>query len=1096
MSKGKARAPHRLIADDYPALEAALVREVRAARARDSFQPLLILTASRLLALHLRRLLPARGVPHFNLRFWTFEELTRRLSTPVMLREGKAALPPLADELLIGDLAAKLFTEDSYFSEIADRQGFHRAALATIRELREACLSPGALDAALRATSREAVNHDKVECLLHLWSSYESELNKRGWFDRVSLELEAAEAIKSSPWLEQTPVLIVYGFYDFNEAQRRALKAAFERKQTIAFVPYRPTAAFTYVEAVLDWLEANGFERTPVPAEVQPGDERPAPLAHLAARLFCDPGVEAAPGETVHIISAPGEVREVREVLRTALDAAAKEGIALHEIGILLRSPESYGRLLREAFESLGIEPFIHDGLPLVETRAGRSLVLLLDILAEDFSREAVMEFATFARLREDYAARPDRPGEQVRALPLLWDYITAVAGIVGGTGEHDDWDLRLARLLARWKRPGGDEDEGEHVSAEYVRALEGLQGFIRQLRSLLVEVEEAEGWARKTEKLATAFTHLTQPDEESARVCEAVERLSELDQLEGAPTQDQFARSVREVLESKTLRVGRFERNGPTVARIMAARGVPFKLVIVPGLVEKSFPPPIRQDAILLDEERRAINKAATGREDGPLPTKGVRRLEEEKLLFRVAVGAATQKLVLSFPRIETSTDRERLPSSFLLAVAEAFEGQRVDFQRFKEFAGLRQIPLSQLATENPAEAMDQTEFDLSAVLREVKKDPQALHYLAKVSPFFASGLRLESERWGQKVFTEYDGMLTSDAARRVLQQRYTIGGRYVSPTSLETYAACPYRYLLGTILGLEPFAKPERAVTISPLDRGTLLHEILWDFFVTVRKQRGLPVRLQAEDRKLLFRIAAKQFAKFEEMGATGYPLMWEVEKSRILRDMDALFDKELEETEFLPGYFEVRFGTKGSEPAEGEISTEEPVRLSFDNRYILLRGRIDRIELTEDRKCARVTDYKTGKSEGARPNSLEGGRTLQLALYLHAAQQLLSRIHPGIRVESADYYYIARQEEHKRVTYNRDALAANREEMNNILKVIADGIEAGLFFAVPGDHCDRCNFALVCGGWRTRLYERKRDDPRAQPYHEMREGRAAGR
>jgi len=68
-----------LIAADYPRLEASFVREVKAIRERESFEPLLILVSSKLLGLHLRRLLAEEGLSHFNLRFWTLEEFAREI---------------------------------------------------------------------------------------------------------------------------------------------------------------------------------------------------------------------------------------------------------------------------------------------------------------------------------------------------------------------------------------------------------------------------------------------------------------------------------------------------------------------------------------------------------------------------------------------------------------------------------------------------------------------------------------------------------------------------------------------------------------------------------------------------------------------------------------------------------------------------------------------------------------------------------------------------------------------------------------------------------------------------------------------------------
>ena len=80
-----------LVSGDYPALESLFVKEVGSVREQDPFNPLLILVSSKLLGLHLRRLLAEQRVPHFNLRFWTLEEFAKEVSASNFLSQGRKA---------------------------------------------------------------------------------------------------------------------------------------------------------------------------------------------------------------------------------------------------------------------------------------------------------------------------------------------------------------------------------------------------------------------------------------------------------------------------------------------------------------------------------------------------------------------------------------------------------------------------------------------------------------------------------------------------------------------------------------------------------------------------------------------------------------------------------------------------------------------------------------------------------------------------------------------------------------------------------------------------------------------------------------------
>jgi ATP-dependent helicase/DNAse subunit B len=215
----------------------------------------------------------------------------------------------------------------------------------------------------------------------------------------------------------------------------------------------------------------------------------------------------------------------------------------------------------------------------------------------------------------------------------------------------------------------------------------------------------------------------------------------------------------------------------------------------------------------------------------------------------------------------------------------------------------------------------------------------------------------------------------------------------------------------------------------------------------------------------------------------------MLWEVEKRKIRDNLVDFFKEELNETGFIPTYFEVRYGMKPLDFQESEISTEEPVSLKLAGKTVNLKGKIDRIDLTKDGKRARVRDYKTGKVL-AKANDFQGGTTLQLPLYLYAAKQLLGRLHKGIQVESAEYYSLKTG---KRVAFEGSELMAKEAKLHEILKTIVASIEDGIFIAVPDGQCGYCELKIICGTWTQILYNRKSKDPRVKRYLEMLEEEA---
>ena len=110
--------------------------------------------------------------------------------------------------------------------------------------------------------------------------------------------------------------------------------------------------------------------------------------------------------------------------------------------------------------------------------------------------------------------------------------------------------------------------------------------------------------------------------------------------------------------------RFGRVFVGGPE-----QARGRRFAVVFVPGLAERVFPHRPRQDPLLLDDLRAAFNAAAAGPPRLGLPDRHDLNARE-KLLLRLAVGAATERIHFSYPRLEVGKARPRVPSFYALDV------------------------------------------------------------------------------------------------------------------------------------------------------------------------------------------------------------------------------------------------------------------------------------------------------------------------------------------------------------------------------------------------------------------------------------------
>src|SRR5439155_1673362 len=142
-------------------------------------------------------------------------------------------------------------------------------------------------------------------------------------------------------------------------------------------------------------------------------------------------------------------------------------------------------------------------------------------------------------------------------------------------------------------------------------------------------------------------------------------------------------------------------------VGTIDQARGRSFDVVFLPGLAERIFPQKPRKNPILLDAVRRHLGALLETQDE---------RASHERLLLRLAVGAARRRLHLSYSRVEQTEARPRVPSFYALEVARALTGRLPEPQRMeREAAAAAGARLAWPAPDDAARAIDEVEHDLA---------------------------------------------------------------------------------------------------------------------------------------------------------------------------------------------------------------------------------------------------------------------------------------------------------------------------------------------------------------------------------------------
>jgi CRISPR/Cas system-associated exonuclease Cas4 (RecB family) len=499
-------------------------------------------------------------------------------------------------------------------------------------------------------------------------------------------------------------------------------------------------------------------------------------------------------------------------------------------------------------------------------------------------------------------------------------------------------------------------------------------------------------------------------------------------------------------------------------------ARARTFRVVFVPGLAERMFPQRLREDPLLVDDVRRELDAGLTMEPD---------RATTERLLLRLAVGAATDRLYVSYPRVDSVEARERVPSFYALDLYRAVTGQLPGPDELRQAAArATDVSLAWPAPKDPAAALDDFEHDLAVLaplLRETdgKSVRGRARYLIHLSETLRRSVTSRWERW-EKGWGRSDGIIrVADGVKDALAaQRLT--ARPYSLSALQHFAECPYRFLLSAIHRLEAFEIPQPLQRLDPLTKGSLVHRVQAEFFRTLQAAGQLPIKEDGLDHALavLAGTVDRVAAEYEDQLAPAIPRVWRDEIDGIRSDLLEWVRQMAKKSDqgWEPEFFEFAFGLTGGEVGHDDRDPHSRTQPVTVGGKFLLRGSVDLVERKHGTRERRVTDHKTGKNRSTQDEVVRGGRVLQPILYGLAIEEAL-----GDPVLCGRLSFCT-----SAGGYGEHAVAlseTNRRSAIEVLEIIDRAIETGFLVAAPDERsCTWCDFHAVCGPHEVRRVARK--------------------
>jgi ATP-dependent helicase/nuclease subunit B len=1037
-----------------PAAEMLHAR-IAEAKADDPLAQVTVLVPTNFVGVSMRRLLgsgrlgPLAGANAgvAGLRILTVHRLAELLGAPHLAGSGRR---PVSTPVIAAAVRAELAVDPGVFEPVKDHPATEEALVRAHRELTE--LGPDGLDR-LASKSRRAAD------VVALCGRVRQRLAGH-WYDETDLLGAATEAVRGpAPFVTDLGALVLHLPQRLGRPSTAFLRALAERcTLTVVVGLAGDPAADADIRRTLDRLGGDA-EWVPAPAD--------------------GPAEAQADGTSVVVTSDADD--EVRACVRAVMDAA-RQGLALERIAVLYPSADPYARLLSEHFEAAGIPRNGQAVRSLADRVAGRWLLDALALPDRDFARDRVLRVL---------AAAPGPGGAGCRYPIASFERVSREAGVLGG----DDWQPRLAGFARRCRSEAADERRALEPRAQRIDRLEDqaahadrLAGEVAELRQRLAEARSLTSWSGLAAWARSLLHHSCGSEDvweewpaaerdAACRVDAALDRLAVLDSVDPSPSVPVFRRTLELELGADLGRDGRFGE-GVLVGELSAGLGIDLDLVIVCGLAEGVLPGHVHEDSLLPDVERVVVAD--------DLPPRAERVGVQRR--YVVAALAAGRERLLCYPRGDLRRSVERPPSRWLLDAVADLPGDRParpdgspDTDVLPRTAPwLQRVPSFDAGIRRSEPATEQ-EYRLRALAEHrfaggwVDDHPIVRHDDA-----LRRALTLYRARRSASM-TRFDGDLSGVEDLAALVPSAADAEGAVAPTRLEAYARCPHAYLLEHVLRIGPVEDPEESLQISPLELGSLVHDILDRWMREVLDDPppfGAPY--SARHRLRIREIADECCDVFVDRGVTGHPRLWATQRQRIIRDLLRLCERDDEHraaNRLRPAGTEMSFG----------IDDETPVAVALpDGRKMRFRGRLDRLDADPEGGLV-VTDYKTGSGNSdeyrwlAR-DPVARGRLLQLPVYALAARQLVG----GSGPVRAQYWFCTDKGEFRYRSVDLDDESEDR--FRSVLATMVRSIESGLFPPVPPPpsgkpfvECAYCDPDGMGTGERRRDWERKRGDAR---------------
>ncbi|MFW2331617.1 MAG: PD-(D/E)XK nuclease family protein [Nitrospinota bacterium] len=954
-----------------------------------------------------------------------------------------------------------------------------------------------------------------------IYKEYKDSISASGYVERVDLLSKLTRLIKNDGWLNynfkchQYDQLEFIDLYKFVPYRFEIIRVIGLKKRVSINVPLPDARRKAFGHLVHNILKFENLAGTEGKLEIiSSGEESNSdPLEFVRDNIFSIPSaslrnesVVKLARERVKILSCQSRYREIEEIANLILDRIdSEEDIRFSDFAIVFRNPKKYISIIESVFDRYGISYSLEKRLALSATPVGLALISILDLAINGISADRLTRvlkspyFKVFRKIKINIIAK------HLSTLNLLTDsYVDLSAAIItiqkGCKSRREKNEVRNVIIFLQ--------------KLNRLSKADSLGLFLDRLTKLInyLKLEEYEREGSKLEEKIKL--------RDSLSISKLFELLENLRKIASSAKATKSLIGFKQLVESVILLADHlliesssksYARDRVNILPVYQFIGSNVKNLIVAGMHEGEFPDSRFQGSILTSSEMDQFNdihykeilssnqKLKLGRKVfEPL----VDRWQEESYLFYLTLRVALESVTITYSKQEL--DGKLLSRSH-------FIDELLDTLYLSSESDLKQSHTTvaePINIDKPVAKLRSDDEKVSKLIYEIYNDKQQVDLKARLATLLADidlnkaalerlnrylriiNIERNRDRFFKSLYsgeqlagTVYDGNLTNSSDRIQTYIVNRLGKRY-SPTMLETYGQCPYKFFASKILSITLLDDP--VLEITDQNRGSLIHESLERFYRQLIDENNLPLvsAKESDYQKLLLESYNATAAKYRRDAKLGAKVIFEAFKDRDIYYLKQWLANEIKDSvknNYRPVAVEQKFELQSHlSRANPDSKVDPPYKLMVggsEERFIV--GIVDRIDINKEGGSIRALDYKNSKNRtiySPKVDSANFGITsFQLPIYLLFADKFVAdrKLLSDVQNVNGCYQLLRASGKSNMVQIKGDGDLMSylygknfkgQSEFELRLSSLISDLELGRFNIVPTS-CDYCEYKKLC-------------------------------